>query len=242
MGYESGHDSRSDRSLPPLAELVKCEPDSGLQVLPCIYAKDEPRVADGLSSGMLNALLQSSDQSFEYVVIDFPPIGPVVNARRMASAIDAFIFVVAWGTTSRGAVRAALAKEHSIRDKLLGVILNKVDMEKLKIYEHFASDGYYHRYYENYYRRGGDHGQRYRPAKESSKKRDSGVRAIPPLAPGAVVGTVLAISLALGALAGAVVGRLRVSMDRVFRTVEQSSEKRDSREGARRNGDFNRPK
>ena len=196
MGYESGHDSRSDRSLPPLAELVKCEPDSGLQVLPCIYAKDEPRVADGLSSGMLNALLQSSDQSFEYVVIDFPPIGPVVNARRMASAIDAFIFVVAWGTTSRGAIRAALAKEHSIRDKLLGVILNKVDMEKLKIYEHFASDGYYHRNYENYYRRGGDHGQRYRPAKESSKKRDSGVRAIPPLALGPLSGDCVSLWIA----------------------------------------------
>jgi len=152
MGYERGQVLQSDRSLPPLAEILKCEPDSGLQVLPCIYAKDDPRVADGLSSGMLNALLQSSDQSFEYVVIDLPPIGPVVNARCMASVIDAFIFVVEWGMTSRGAVHAALSKEHSIKEKLLGVILNKVDVKKLKIYEHFGSDGYYHQYYDNYFR------------------------------------------------------------------------------------------
>jgi succinoglycan biosynthesis transport protein ExoP len=73
----------------------------------------------------------------------------------MAPAIDTFILVVAWGETSRGAVRAVLAKERLIRDKLLGVVLNKVSMEKLKLYELFDSDGYYHRHYENYYKRAG---------------------------------------------------------------------------------------
>ena len=88
-------------------------------------------------------------------MIDLPPIGPVVNARGMASAIDTFILVIAWGATSRGAISDVLAKERVIRDKLLGVVLNKVDMEKLKLYEHFDSDGYYHRHYENYYKRTG---------------------------------------------------------------------------------------
>jgi succinoglycan biosynthesis transport protein ExoP len=122
-------------------------------MLPCIYAKDDPRVAEGLSSATFHALLQSSDRTFEYIVIDLPPIGPVVSARGMASAIDAFILVVEWGATSRGAVRAALAKEHLISEKLLGVILNKVDMEMLKSYEHFGSDGYYNQHYENYCKR-----------------------------------------------------------------------------------------
>jgi polysaccharide biosynthesis transport protein len=152
IGCERSQDSQRDRALPPLAELLKYEPDSALRILPCIYAKEDPRVADGLSSAVLHTLLKSSDQSFEYIILDLPPIGPVVNARGMASAVDAFIFVVAWGATSRGAVRAVLAKEHSIRDKLLGVVLNKVDMKKLKIYEHFSSDGYYHSTYENYYK------------------------------------------------------------------------------------------
>jgi len=40
-----------------------------------------------------------------------------------------------------------------ISEKLLGVILNKVDMKKLKIYEHVASDGYYNQHYEKYYNR-----------------------------------------------------------------------------------------
>ncbi len=101
--------------MPPLTELLKYERNSGLQILPCFYAKDDPRVADGLSSAMFRALFQSCDRSLEYIVIDLPPIGPVVNARGMASVIDAFIFVVEWGTTSRGAVRAALARRGSTR-------------------------------------------------------------------------------------------------------------------------------
>jgi hypothetical protein len=43
---------------------------------------------------------------------------------------------------------AALAREHLIIEKLLSVILNKVDMKKLKIYEYVASDGYYNQHYE----------------------------------------------------------------------------------------------
>ena len=137
-------------ALPPLAELLRYEPESSLQILPCIYAKDDPRTAGGLRCATFHALLHSSDRSYDYIVLDLPPIGPLVSARDMASAIDGFIFVVEWGTTSRGAVRAALARERLISDKLLGVILNKVDMKKLIIYEHFGSDGYYHQHYENY--------------------------------------------------------------------------------------------
>jgi succinoglycan biosynthesis transport protein ExoP len=152
IGCERGQGSQSALSMPPLTELLRYEPGSGLQILPCIYAKDDPRVADGLSAAMFHALLRSGDQSLEYIVIDLPPIGPVVSARGMAPAIDAFIFVVEWGTTSRAAVRAALSKEHSINEKLLGVILNKVDMKKLMTYEYVGSDGYYQRRYEKYYK------------------------------------------------------------------------------------------
>jgi polysaccharide biosynthesis transport protein len=153
IGSERAQDSNGGPYVPPtLAEFVKYEPDSGLQILPCIYAENDPHVAEGFSPATLHGLLQSTDQSFDYIVIDLPPIGPVVNARGIASAIDAFIFIVAWGTASRGAIRAVLSTEQSIRDKLLGVVLNKVDTKKLKIYEHFGSDGYYYQQFENYYK------------------------------------------------------------------------------------------
>ena len=140
-------------ALPRLTELLQEEPDTGLQILPSFLAEGDARVADGHSAATIRGLLAGSAQTFEYVIIDLPPIGPLVNARSLASAIDAFIFVIEWGETSRGAVRTVLANEPRIRDKLLGVILNKVDMKKLKVYESFDSDGYYHPSYDGRYKR-----------------------------------------------------------------------------------------
>jgi succinoglycan biosynthesis transport protein ExoP len=138
--------------LPPLGELLQHEPISGLDILPCIFAKNDPRIANGFTKEIFQCLLASSDQTYEYVVLDLPPIGPVVNARGLAPVIDAFVFVVAWGSTSRGAVRSALARERAIRDKLLGVIMNKVNMKKFQIYQHFDSDSYYYKRYDKYYK------------------------------------------------------------------------------------------
>jgi succinoglycan biosynthesis transport protein ExoP len=154
MGYEKRLLAQSeDSASSPSTEVVRYEVDSSLQILPHIYAKDDALGAEGLTSAKFQALLQGIDRSFEYIVIDFPPIGLVVGARGMAASIDAFILVIEWGVTSRGAVRAALAKDHLISEKLLGVILNKVDMKKLMSYEHYGSDGYYHQHYEAYYQR-----------------------------------------------------------------------------------------
>jgi succinoglycan biosynthesis transport protein ExoP len=151
IGRESGSEPKPDPSA-PLSELLVDEPESGLEILPCVYAAQDRRVPDGLSPAVLQALVKGSDRSFDYVVIDLPPIGPSVSARVLAPEIDAFIFVVAWGKTSRGAIRAALAQEHSIRSKLLGVILNKVDLKKIKTYEHYRSAGYYRKQYEQYFK------------------------------------------------------------------------------------------
>jgi len=140
-------------TLPPLAEFLRYEPDSGLHVMPCIFANNNARLADGLSSEVLEVFLQSHRHSFDYIVIDLPPIGPVAAAGTLASTIDAFLLIVEWGVTSRGAVRAALAKERQIREKLVGVILNKVDLTKLHAYEHFGTVGYYRKQYEAYYNR-----------------------------------------------------------------------------------------
>lgn len=137
---------------PPLATLLQSDPRSGLQLLPCHYSEDDPRAAEGLSPAVLQAFLKGADRSFEYVVIDLPPIGPVVNARSLAPVVDAFILVVEWGATSRGAVRSILEKERAISDKLLGVLLNKVKMSAFQSYEHFDSDGYYIHEYRKYFK------------------------------------------------------------------------------------------
>lgn len=151
LGYKPKQSSRGQLSIPPLESLLYTDPGSGLQILPCFYTRDDPRAAEGLPAETFDLLLKSSSVLFDYVIIDLPPIGPVVNARALAPAIDAFILVIEWGSTSRGAVRSLLAKEEAIAHKLLGAVLNKADLERLPAYEDFDSDGYYLKQYQSYY-------------------------------------------------------------------------------------------
>jgi succinoglycan biosynthesis transport protein ExoP len=147
---EGAQASPGDNSskLAPLGEHSRYEPESNLYILPC---RGNTGAVEGLSPDVLHDLVQGCNGSFEYIVIDLPPIGPVVNARGIAPAIDAFVLVVEWGTTARAAVRATLANERLINEKILGVILNKVDMKKLKSYESPGSGSYYHSEYSKYY-------------------------------------------------------------------------------------------
>lgn len=152
IGSKRVGSTRGELTVPPLSSLLWSEPASGLRILPCFYSQDDPRAAEGLSPEVLQSLLNTSDQPYDYIIVDLPPIGPVVNARALAPVIDTFILVVAWGTTSRGAVRSILEKERTISDKLLGVLLNKVDLKTFQRYEHFDSDGYYFKDYQDYFK------------------------------------------------------------------------------------------
>jgi polysaccharide biosynthesis transport protein len=152
IGFKRAKSTRGESFIPPLALLLQSEPGTSLRILPCFYTQDDPRSAEGLSPQTLQALLRSSDQPFDYVVVDLPPVGPIVGARALAPVIDGFILVVEWGATARGAVRSMLEKEPAISDKLLGVLLNKVNMKKVQRYEHLDSDGYYVQEYQNYFK------------------------------------------------------------------------------------------
>ncbi|MGD0720281.1 MAG: GNVR domain-containing protein [Roseiarcus sp.] len=136
----------------PLRDCLVSEPDSGLLVLPAVIKKRVHHTSEILNSPGMRAVLKEAGEHFEYVVVDLPPLGPVVDVRAAASMFDAFVFVVEWGRTARSVVRTILASEGAIYDKCLGVVFNKVHMGKINLYAHYGSKDYYHGTYDKYYR------------------------------------------------------------------------------------------
>jgi succinoglycan biosynthesis transport protein ExoP len=102
----------------------------------------------------MKKLLRTAEKNFDYVILDLPPIGVVVDVRAIAPMLEAFVLVTEWGRTIRKAVRTSLSSERGIREKLLGVVLNKVDADKLRRYEGYGSIEYYTGKYAGYYRDG----------------------------------------------------------------------------------------
>jgi polysaccharide biosynthesis transport protein len=91
-----------------------------------------------------------SHAAFDLVVVDLPPITVLADVREIAACFDGFVLVVEWGQTSLDVVEAALASNDQIQPKLLGVILNKVDVRKLRTYDRALSSLYDQRKYMTY--------------------------------------------------------------------------------------------
>ena len=107
-----------------------------------------PNPADLLASRAMEELLTTLRTRFDHLVVDTPPVLMVTDATVLSSFVDGVILV----TESQVTGRAALARTHCILEsagaKILGCVLNKLDLKH---------DGYYgssYRYYGRYYSQG----------------------------------------------------------------------------------------
>ena len=80
----------------------------------------------------LKALLESVQDSYDYVILDLPPITPVADVKAISHLVDAFILVIECGRTSQQAVIDALNAAPTVSEKLLGAVLNKAGPDELR--------------------------------------------------------------------------------------------------------------
>jgi succinoglycan biosynthesis transport protein ExoP len=128
-----------------LSQAIGQEPTTGLALLPLLLTEAPVHSDEVLSSQRFKDLIDQLRQRYDYVIVDLPPTAPVVDVRAVASVIDSFVFVVEWGNTRIKAVRHHLLAEPELRDRLLGVVLNKADLKALERFEQpgINHNGYY---------------------------------------------------------------------------------------------------
>jgi capsular exopolysaccharide synthesis family protein len=88
-----------------------------------------------LTSEKLQKLFQTLREAYEYVIVDLPAVVPSADVRAAAHLLDSFILVVESGRTNIGVVERALEVCSDMDEIMLGVTLNKADMELPKRYE-----------------------------------------------------------------------------------------------------------
>ncbi len=135
----------------PLKDLLLLDSKTRLAFLPAVVKRRVPHSSDLLSSSIMVNLLEELKAHFDYIVLDLPPLGPVVDARAVSPMLDASLAVIEWGRTSRRVVRTTFAVQPELMQKCIGVVLNKVDTEKLKLYRSYGSGEYYYNRYSAYY-------------------------------------------------------------------------------------------
>ena len=129
-----------------LAKFVVRKERLNLDVLPCPSFDRLTNAAELLGTVGMEQLIEVARQTYDLVIIEAPPMAAVVDYKMIARHCSGFIFVVQWGTTSQRLVRECLSDASAIMDRVLCVVLNKVDPTALRSIEHYKGDGF-----QNYY-------------------------------------------------------------------------------------------
>ncbi|RXH25170.1 exopolysaccharide biosynthesis protein [Bradyrhizobium nanningense] len=133
-----------------LDDVVSVDPQTRLAILSAGATSKLLHTNEILASKPMRDLVGLLRSKYDYVVLDMPPMAPVVDVRVTTSFIDSYIFVVEWGKTRIDVVKHNLRGAPEIQDKLLGVVLNKADTKLLARYESYHGRYYYQKYYARY--------------------------------------------------------------------------------------------
>jgi capsular exopolysaccharide synthesis family protein len=123
--------------------VCKTNYDNLYMILAGPYA---PNPTEMLGDEQFGQLLKAARQVFEYVIVDTPPLGTVVDAAVIAQYCDGALMVIESDSTSYRACQKVKNQLERSGCKILGAVLNKVSSKGRSSYY-----SRYGRYYGAYY-------------------------------------------------------------------------------------------
>jgi succinoglycan biosynthesis transport protein ExoP len=143
---------------PGLSDLIvgKCQASQaiqatrfkGLQVLPCGYVPPNP--AELLGSAHMRQVVDALRTHYEWVLIDTPPILAMADTPVLCPLVDGVVLVIGAEVSGRPTIQRAVDQIQGVGGKIIGIVLNKVDLERNSYYY----SQYYGEYYRSYYAEG----------------------------------------------------------------------------------------
>ncbi len=128
-----------------LGDVIWRDAKTKLVLLPVGNRALPTTASDILSADATQALFEKLRANYDYIIVDLPPLAPIVDVRATTPWIDGFILAIEWGRTEIDVVRQALHRAPEVNEALIGVVLNKTDMKALRRYEGSQSYGYHAR-------------------------------------------------------------------------------------------------
>ena len=108
-----------------------------------------PNPAELLASSNLKDVLDQLKQQYDHIVIDTPPSLSVTDAVVLSPRADAVVLVIRSGQTTKQALRRSRDILAQVNAKVVGVLLNAVDLSSPDYYYYYEYQGKYARYYRD---------------------------------------------------------------------------------------------
>ena len=137
-----------------LESVIKSTSISNLSIVTC--GNIPPNPSEMLGSVRMEEFCKIIREKFDTILFDTPPSMTVTDAVVLSNVIDEAVFVIKSGKTARETAKRATLQISKNKCKVLGVVVNFIDVSR---------GSYYYHYYSGYHE-SGDNG------KETSKKAE----------------------------------------------------------------------
>jgi succinoglycan biosynthesis transport protein ExoP len=131
-----------------MADVIWTDHSTNLDFLPAVVKSRFAHSSEVIGSESMREMFETLLKVYEYIIVDLSPLAPVVDVRVTTKFIDSYVFVVEWERTRIEVVEYALNVARAVKERMLGVVLNKADVSRTG---HYGQHGYYqNKYYSRY--------------------------------------------------------------------------------------------
>lgn len=154
--YRAGHEKYGlSHYLSGQAEMEEAVCETNVPNFDIIFAGPvPPNPSELLGNERFRGLLQELRKSYDYVIVDTPPLGSVIDGAIVARESDGTVLVIESDGISYKAAQNIVSQLEKAGCHLLGCVLNKVDLKRAGRY-----GKYYEKYYSSYYGNGSGDGE-----------------------------------------------------------------------------------
>ena len=132
------------RDVSKLPDALLRLKDSGITVLP--VGTIPPNPAELLSTPIVERIFTALQQTYDYVIVDTPPVSVVTDAAVLSRVSDGVLLVVRPGVTTIQGAQLSKKNLEAVDAHILGVVMNGYNAKKTG-----RKDGYSYAYSYGYY-------------------------------------------------------------------------------------------
>jgi succinoglycan biosynthesis transport protein ExoP len=103
-----------------------------------------PNPSELLGSNRFKKMMEALEAKFDHILLDTPPVLGFADSVIASTTVDGVVLVVLGGKTARENLQRAKEVLHQVNAKILGVVINRIDVQR----GHY---GYYYYRYHYYY-------------------------------------------------------------------------------------------
>ncbi len=126
----------------PLHQAIVLEPSTRLAVLPAPPPAEPAALAEFIPSDGMARILAGMREHFDLIVLDAPPLLPLIDGRALAEQADGILLTVGWDQTPQDVFLRAVRLLAPVYDRVIGTVLTRVDYSRMRFYDAYYSGRY----------------------------------------------------------------------------------------------------